>query len=47
MTDEAQIPAEMLDNKNKSNVRCQFCNSLMLKPQQGNYLEIEVKTTNL
>ncbi|EDV31257.1 uncharacterized protein Dana_GF14634 [Drosophila ananassae] len=42
MTEEAVFPDQIVDGKNKTNVRCQFCNSLMLKAQEGSYNEQEV-----
>ncbi|XP_017098022.2 guanine nucleotide exchange factor MSS4 homolog [Drosophila bipectinata] len=42
MTEEAAFPEQIVDGKNKTNVRCQFCNSLMLKAQEGSYDEQEV-----
>ncbi|KAH8324224.1 hypothetical protein KR074_001788 [Drosophila pseudoananassae] len=42
MTEEAVFPEQIVDGKNKTNVRCQFCNSLMLKAQEGSYNEQEV-----
>lgn len=41
MTDEAQIPEQILNNKNKHSVRCNYCYSLILKPQFGEYVEHE------
>jgi len=41
MTDETQIPDEILNNKNKNTVRCDFCYSLILKEQLGEYVENE------
>lgn len=36
--------SEEIDNaKNKKSVHCQFCNSIMLKPQSGKYLETQVR----
>ncbi|XP_017068591.2 guanine nucleotide exchange factor MSS4 homolog [Drosophila eugracilis] len=42
MTEEGAFSEQIVDGKNKSNVRCQFCNSLMLKAQEGTYSEEEV-----
>ncbi|KAH8241079.1 hypothetical protein KR026_011696 [Drosophila bipectinata] len=42
MTEEVAFPEQIVDGKNKTNVRCQFCNSLMLKAQEGSYDEQEV-----
>lgn len=44
MTDEAQIPEQILNNKNKHSVRCNYCYSLILKPQFGEYVEHEVSS---
>ncbi|XP_017047956.1 guanine nucleotide exchange factor MSS4 homolog [Drosophila ficusphila] len=42
MTDEADFSDQIADGKNKTNVRCQFCNSLMLKAQEGTHSQEEV-----
>ncbi|KAH8237928.1 hypothetical protein KR032_008066 [Drosophila birchii] len=42
MTEEADFSTHIAEGKNKSNVRCQFCNSLMLKAQEGVYSKEEV-----
>ncbi|EDV59337.1 guanine nucleotide exchange factor MSS4 homolog [Drosophila erecta] len=42
MTEEADFSEQITDGKNKSNVRCQFCNSLMLKAQEGAYNQEKV-----
>ncbi|KAH8269737.1 hypothetical protein KR018_008657 [Drosophila ironensis] len=42
MTEEAAFPEQIVDGKNKTDVRCQFCNSLMLKAKDGSYNEQEV-----
>eukprot|EP00099_Drosophila_melanogaster_P018190 NP_609209.2 stratum [Drosophila melanogaster] len=42
MTEEADFSEQITDGKNKSNVRCQFCNCLMLKAQEGTYNQEEV-----
>ncbi|BFF95896.1 guanine nucleotide exchange factor MSS4 homolog [Drosophila madeirensis] len=42
MTEEANIPEQIADGKNKTNVRCQYCNSLMLKASEGSYSEQEI-----
>lgn len=43
--EEATHFSEEIDNaKNKKSVHCQFCNSIMLKPQSGKYLETQVRT---
>ncbi|KAH8409551.1 hypothetical protein KR222_008399 [Zaprionus bogoriensis] len=39
MTEEAKFAEQIENDKNKSNVRCQFCNSLMLKAQEAKYCE--------
>nr|XP_016930180.1 guanine nucleotide exchange factor MSS4 homolog [Drosophila suzukii] len=43
MTEEADFAGQIVDGKNKTNVRCQFCNSLMLKAQEGTFNEKEVE----
>ncbi|XP_017016123.1 guanine nucleotide exchange factor MSS4 homolog [Drosophila takahashii] len=43
MTEEADFSDQIVDGKNKSNVRCQFCNSLMLKAQEGTFSAEEVE----
>ncbi|XP_037710320.1 guanine nucleotide exchange factor MSS4 homolog [Drosophila subpulchrella] len=43
MTEEADFAGQIVDGKNKTNVRCQFCNSLMLKAQEGTFSEEEVE----
>lgn len=42
MTDETNFCKEIDNNKNKNSVRCQFCNSIILKPNSANYSENEV-----
>lgn len=43
-TEEANTFSEEIDNaKNKKAVLCQFCSSIMLKPQSGKYLETQVR----
>lgn len=43
-TEEATNFSQEIDNaKNKNAVHCQFCNSIMLKPQSGKYLETQVR----
>ncbi|KAH8263024.1 hypothetical protein KR044_003278 [Drosophila immigrans] len=42
MTEEANFADQIADDKNKTNVRCQFCNSLMLKAHEGKYCEQEI-----
>lgn len=42
MTEEANFAEQIADNHNKTNVRCQFCNSFMLKANEGMYCEQEV-----
>lgn len=37
MSDDSFITKEICNNKNKQNIRCQFCNSLILKDMQGLY----------
>jgi len=44
MTEEADFAGQIVDGKNKTNVRCQFCNSLMLKAQEGTFNEKEVSS---
>lgn len=36
MTDEGNFVKEIDNNKNKNSVRCQFCDSLLLKAQSAN-----------
>ncbi|KAH8281473.1 hypothetical protein KR054_000833 [Drosophila jambulina] len=43
MTEEADFTAHIDEGKNKTNVRCQYCNSLMLKAQEGIYSKEEVE----
>jgi len=47
MAEEADFSEQITDGKNKSNVRCQFCNSLMLKAQEGTYNQEEVSAERL
>lgn len=47
MTEEADFSEQITDGKNKSNVRCQFCNCLMLKAQEGTYNQEEVSAERL
>lgn len=42
MTDETNFCKEIDNNRNKNSVRCQFCNSIILKPNSANYSENEV-----
>jgi len=42
MTEEVSFAEQIENNTNKINVRCQFCNSLMLKAHEGKYCEQEV-----
>lgn len=42
MTEEADFSGHIAEGKNKTNVHCQFCNSLMLKAQEGVYSKEEV-----
>ncbi|KAM7352914.1 RAB interacting factor STRAT [Cochliomyia hominivorax] len=37
MSEDSSITNEISNNKNKQNVRCRYCNSLILKDQQGLY----------
>ncbi|XP_005187760.1 guanine nucleotide exchange factor MSS4 homolog [Musca domestica] len=37
MSQESSVTSEILNEKNKQEVRCRFCNSLMLKEQEGTY----------
>ncbi|XP_037927966.1 guanine nucleotide exchange factor MSS4 homolog [Teleopsis dalmanni] len=39
MSDDAVLQEEISDNKNRNEVRCVFCNSLMLREKQGEYVE--------
>ncbi|CAO1355102.1 unnamed protein product [Diamesa hyperborea] len=44
MTDVAIISEEMIENsQNISNVRCQFCNSLILCKESGKFIKIDFK----
>lgn len=43
MTDKANFADQIENDKNKNNVRCQFCNSLMLKGKEASYSEQEVR----
>lgn len=43
MSNDCMIANEISNNKNKQNVRCRFCNSLMLKDQQGVYEKSQVR----
>lgn len=42
MTDESNFYKEIDNNKNKNSVRCQFCDSVILKAKSANYSENEV-----
>lgn len=42
MSEESTITSEISNNKNKQNVRCCYCNSLILKEQQGLYEKSQV-----
>lgn len=42
MTEEANFADQIENDKNKTNVRCQFCNSLMIKAQEAKYCEQKV-----
>lgn len=45
MTEETDFPKEIDDNnKNKNTIRCQFCDSIILKAKSANYSENEVNT---
>ncbi|KAH8334047.1 hypothetical protein KR059_006057 [Drosophila kikkawai] len=43
MTEEADFSALITEGKNNTNVRCQYCNSLMLKAQEGVYSKEQVE----
>uniref|UniRef100_A0A0K8TLE5 Putative guanine nucleotide exchange factor n=1 Tax=Tabanus bromius TaxID=304241 RepID=A0A0K8TLE5_TABBR len=43
MTDEQNFTEQIENEKNKNTVRCQFCNSLMLKPKSAKFVEDEFK----
>lgn len=47
MTEEAHFAKEIDNARNKNGVHCQFCNSIMLKPQSGKYVENEVGAARL
>lgn len=42
MTEETDFPKEIDDNKNKNTIRCQFCDSIILKARSASYSENEV-----
>lgn len=42
MTEETDFPNEIDDNKNKNTIRCQFCDSIILKARSADYSENEV-----
>ncbi|KAL7741131.1 hypothetical protein ACLKA6_018159 [Drosophila palustris] len=42
MREEANFVEQIENNHNKTNVRCQFCNSFMLKALEGKYCEQEI-----
>lgn len=42
MTEETDFPKEIDDNKNKNTIRCQFCDSIILKAKSASYSETEV-----
>ncbi|XP_030383726.1 guanine nucleotide exchange factor MSS4 homolog [Scaptodrosophila lebanonensis] len=42
MTEESNFAAQIENDRNKLSVRCQFCNCLMLKANEGSYCEQEV-----
>lgn len=35
--EDSSVKDEIVDNKNKQDVHCRFCNSLILKEKQGSY----------
>lgn len=35
--EDSSVKDEIVDNKNKQDVHCRFCNSLILKEKQGTY----------
>uniref|UniRef100_A0A1A9WKS8 Guanine nucleotide exchange factor MSS4 n=1 Tax=Glossina brevipalpis TaxID=37001 RepID=A0A1A9WKS8_9MUSC len=41
-TDIKMCENEILNNKNKQNIRCRYCNSLILRNQQGEYTKLQV-----
>lgn len=47
MTEETDFPKEINElNKNKNTIRCQFCDSIILKAMTANYSENEVSRIN-
>lgn len=42
MTEETDFSEEIEDNKNKNTIRCQFCNTIILKAKSAKYIENEV-----
>lgn len=44
MTDEINFAKEIDNNTNKNSVRCQYCNSIILKPKSASYSENEVSS---
>lgn len=42
MSEDSTFANEISNNKNKQNVRCCYCNSLILKEQQGLYEKSQV-----
>lgn len=42
MTDEINFAKEIDNNQNKNTIRCQFCDSIILKAKSANYSENEV-----
>lgn len=47
MTEETDFPSEIDNNKNKNTIRCQFCDSIILKAKSANYSENEVSSINI
>lgn len=47
MTEETDFPNEIDNNKNKNTIRCQFCDSIILKAKSANYSENEVSSINI
>lgn len=42
MSEDSCLATEIENDKNKQNVRCRYCNSLILKDQQGLYEKSQV-----
>ncbi len=42
MTDESDFPSQIDEDKNRTSIYCQYCNSIMLKPKTALYMEDEV-----